>query len=109
MAGSFIWRTGIDGTQYYVNTANGSVAGMVASAGNGADIYKIGRGTDFFALFQGEANAKAAVEKTAGLAELKAAPTPVAQALKAGVPAAAKTPPAAKKTVPAKKPAAKKK
>lgn len=65
IAMSFEWKNGKDGTEYYVDTANGNVAGMVKTADNGPDIYKVGFGGDFVKLYYQLGNARSAVEKMA--------------------------------------------
>ncbi len=62
---SFAWIKGNDGTEYYVNAANGAVAGMMKDAGNGQQIFKVGFGTDFTKLYHTAGHAKSAVEKLA--------------------------------------------
>lgn len=61
----FAWIKGNDGTEYYVNAANGAVAGMVKDAGNGQQIFKVGFDTDFTKLYHTVAYAKNAVERMA--------------------------------------------
>lgn len=66
MSSNFTWNTGKDGTQYYIDERNGHVAGMIQTASNGPDIFKVGFGIEFVAPYKKEANAKAAVEKIVG-------------------------------------------
>ncbi len=65
MAHAYQWRSGNDGTRYYVDSVTGAVAGMVRDAGNGSEIYKVGFGVDFVKLYYRQANAVAAVEAMA--------------------------------------------
>lgn len=65
------WIKGTDGTQYYVNDANGVVAGMYKDAGNGGQIFKVGFGGDFAKLYHTEASARGAIEKMAPAAVLR--------------------------------------
>lgn len=62
MAAGFSWIEAESGTHYYVNDANGRVAGYVTQEAKDRDFYKVVdiRKTEVF--YKGLANAKRAVE-----------------------------------------------